>query len=157
MGVPGIELVKLAKRGRLKRLGYGVYKLIQYSPAPDGLDAYADSLALVGKEAYLYAQSVLALHHLCPTNPTRIYVGTPNRCRKRLGAGIVVIAGTPCPNLEWYEGLPSQSVAQAIMASRGMIMDDRLAEAVENALHKELIDRTTARAIKKELHGQSAE
>ena len=34
IGIPSIELVKLAKRGRLRRLGYGVYKLVHYSPAP---------------------------------------------------------------------------------------------------------------------------
>ena len=152
MGIPAIELVKLAKRGRLNRLGYGVYKLAQYSPAPDGLDAYADSLALVGTDAYLYAQSVLAMYHLCPTNPARIYVGTPKRCRRRLGDGIVVVAEKPCGELEWYEGLPSQPVDKAILASRGSIMDERLLEAVDAALRKELIDRRTATSIKKEIH-----
>ena len=156
MGIPAVELVKLANRGRLRRLGYGVYKLVQYSPAPDGLDAYADSLALVGEDAYLYAQSVLAMHHLCPTNPARIYVGTPNRCRKRLGDGIVVMAEKPCEELEWYAGLPAQPVAQAIRASRGMIMDERLLEAVDAAVRKELIDRRAATSIRKEFHREQA-
>ena len=84
IGIPSVELVKLAQRGRLTRLGYGVYKLAQYLPAPDGRDAYADSLALVDKDAYLYGQSVLTLHHLCPTNPARVYVATPRRIRKKL-------------------------------------------------------------------------
>ena len=156
IGIPAIELVKLAKRGRLNRLGYGVYKLVQYSPAPDGLDAYADSLALVGEGAYLYAQSVLAMCHLCPTNPARIYVGTPNRCRRRLGDGIVVVAEKPCGELEWYEGLPSQPVDKAILTSRGMIMDERLLEAVDAALRKELIDRRTAVSIRREIRRDQA-
>lgn len=153
IGIPSVELVKLSKRGRLRRLGYGVYKLVQYSPAPDGLDAYADSVALVGDGAYLYAQSVLALHHLCPTNPARIYVATPRRCRRDLGDGIVVIDGTPCAEVEWYDGIPSQPVAEAIRASRGAVMDERLVEAVDAALRKDLIGKDASRKIKRELHG----
>ena len=153
IGIPPVELVKLSRRGRLRRLGYGVYKLAQYSPAPDGLDAYADSVALVGDGAYLYAQSVLAMHRLCPTNPARIYVATPKRCRRALGEGIVVVDGHPCAETEWYYGLPSQTVADAIRQSRGSVMDERLVEAVDAALRKELVDSQTARRIKKELHG----
>ena len=130
IGIPSVELVKLAQRGRLTRLGYGVYKLAQYSPASDGRDAYADSLALVDKDAYLYGQSVLALHNLCPTNPARIYVATPRRIRKKLDKGIQVIDSTPCEELEWYEGLPSQSISLAIRTARGTVMDERLREAI---------------------------
>ena len=156
MGIPIVELVKLSKRGRLRRLGYGVYKLVQYSPAPDGLDAYADSLALVGKDAYLYAQSVLAMHHLCPTNPARIYIGTPNRCRKRLGVGIIVADCRPCEELEWYDGIPSQTVADAILASRGTIMEERLAEAIATALDNDLIDKQTAVSIRRKISREQA-
>ena len=153
IGIPSVELVKLSRRGRLRRLGYGVYKLVQYSPAPDGLDAYADSIALVGDGAYLYAQSVLAMHHLCPTNPARIYVATPKRCRRTLGDRIVVVDERPFDEIEWYDGIPSQTVAEAIRTSRGAVMDERLVEAVDTALRKELIDRETSRKIKRELHG----
>lgn len=153
IGIPIVELAKLAKRGRLRRIGYGVYKLVQYSPAPDGLDAYADSLAIVGADAYLYAQSVLAMHHLCPTNPSRIYVATPHRSRKVTDKGIVIIDNKPCCELEWYDGIPSQSIPLAIRSSRGTIMDERLREAVNTALRKELIDKPTARKLTKELNG----
>ena len=153
IGIPIVELAKLAKRGRLRRIGYGVYKLVQYSPAPDGLDAYADSLAIVGADAYLYAQSVLAMHHLCPTNPSRIYVATPHRNRKVTDKGIVIIDNKPCCELEWYDGIPSQSIPLAIRSSKGTIMVDRLREAVNTALRKELIDKPTARKLTKELNG----
>ena len=153
IGIPIVELAKLAKRGRLRRIGYGVYKLVQYSPAPDGLDAYADSLAIVGADAYLYAQSVLAMHHLCPTNPSRIYVATPHRSRKVTDKGIVIIDNKPCYELEWYDGIPSQSIPLAIRSSKGTIMGERLREAVNTALRKELIDKPTARKLTKELNG----
>ena len=49
IGVSNKELVKLASRGRLTRIGQGTYKLVQYAPAPNGVDAYADSVAIVGE------------------------------------------------------------------------------------------------------------
>lgn len=156
IGIPSVELVKLAQRGRLIRLGYGVYKLAQYSPAPDGRDAYADSLALVGKDAYLCGQSVLAFHHLCPTNPARIYIASPRRIRKKLNKGIVVIDSTPCEELEWYEGLASQSISLAIRSSHGMVMDERLREAIATALQKELIDEGTAQELERFLNEQAS-
>ena len=156
IGIPSVELVKLAQRGRLTRLGYGVYKLAQYSPAPDGRDAYADSLALVDKDAYLYGQSVLALHHLCPTNPARIYVATPRRIRKKLDKGIQVIDSTPCKELEWYEGLPSQSISLAIRTARGTVMDERLREAIKTARQKDLIDDETEHELERFLNEQAS-
>ena len=156
IGVPPVELVKLARRGRLRRLGYGVYKLTQYAPARDGLDAYADALALVGPGAYLYGASVLAVHGLCPTNPARIHVATPNRCRRHPEGGIEIRERTPCDEPEWHEGLPMQPVAQAILAARGVVMDERLKEAVAAALRKGLVDGKQARALRRELDGQAA-
>lgn len=151
LGIPGIELVKLAARGRLRRLGYGVYKLVQYAPAPDGLDAYADVLAIVGREAYLYGPSVLALLKLCPTNPGKIYAGTPRRCRKRLGGGVVLYDNTPCRKLEWYEGIPAQSADVAIRSSVGNVMPERLAEAVTESVRRGLFPAAEARKIRSEV------
>ena len=79
IGISNKELVKLAARGRLTRIGQGTYKLVQYAPASNGLDAYADSVAIVGEGAYLYGESVLALCGLCPVDPFRIFVATDRR------------------------------------------------------------------------------
>ena len=156
IGIPSVELVKLAQRGRLARLGYGVYKLTQYSPAPDGRDAYADSLALVDKDAYLYGQSVLALHHLCPTNPSRIYIASPRRIRKKLSKGIQIMDSTPCEELEWYEGLPSQSISLAIRTARGTVMDERLCEAIKTARQNDLIDDKSVHELERFLNEQAS-
>ena len=156
IGVPPIELVKLAQRGKLRRLGYGVYKLTQYAPAAAGLDAYADALALVGAGSYLYGASVLAVHGLCPTNPARIHVATPNRCRRHPGGGIEIKERTPCDETDWHEGLPLQPVPQAILAARGTVMDERLKEAVSVARQKGLVDGRQARALRRMLDGQAA-
>ena len=63
---------------------------MQYAPAPNGLDAYADSVAIVGEGAYLYGESVLALCGLCPVDPSRIFVATDRRVRKNPVPGLVI-------------------------------------------------------------------
>ena len=95
IGISNKELVKLAARGRLTRIGQGTYKLVQYAPAPNGLDAYADSVAIVGEGAYLYGESVLALCGLCPVDPSRIFVATDRRVRKNPVPGLVIVDRRP--------------------------------------------------------------
>lgn len=70
LGIPNIELTKLAHRGKLKRLGYGLYRISRYIPT--ALDIYAEAVKMVGSDACLNGESVLALHNLIPTNPSCI-------------------------------------------------------------------------------------
>ena len=133
LGVPAIELVKLARRGRLNRIGHGVYKLDQYAPADNGRDAYADALAIVGEGAYLYGPSVLALNGLCATNPSHIYIATPRRVRRRLPTGFHLRVNAPGETVCHYEGIACEPVAVALRQSRGLVMESRLAEAAAKA------------------------
>ena len=75
LGISDKEMSRLAHDGRLIRLGYGVYQIRHHVPEP--ADPYAVSVALVGDGAYLYGESVLAMHGLCPTDPRRIYDAMP--------------------------------------------------------------------------------
>ena len=139
MGIPIIELVKLAHRGRLMRIGYGAYKLVEYAPAADGRDMYANALAKVGEGAYLFGPSVLAFYGLCPTDPAHVYVGLPTKCRRKIEKAITVLDNRPCEESAWHEGLCGQSVLAAIRSSEAMIMSDRLAAAVSEARRRGLI------------------
>ena len=139
IGVSNKELVKLATRGRLTRIGYGTYKLVQYAPAANGLDAYADSVAIVGEGAYLYGESVLALCRLCPTDPSRIYVATNRRVRKNPVPGLVIVDRRPNIEVAWYEGIKCQPVADAIRSCRTQVMPDRLVAAAIEAERKGLL------------------
>lgn len=89
IGVPKGELVKLAKRGRIDRIGYGVYRIKPY--VPTRLDRYADAVALVGEGSYIFGESVLAIHELAFVNPRAIMVATPKRTRRTLPAWVEVI------------------------------------------------------------------
>ena len=152
MGISNAALVQLALRGRLERLGYGVYRIDKYVPNAEGLDAYACAVARVGDGAFLWGPSVLALHHLCPTNPSRIYVASSRRCRAKLPTGIVVKAVSEVGTVENYEGIPIQNVREAILVSQHIIMLNRLLDAVEVAKEKNLIPALDGERIIKELY-----
>jgi len=149
LGIPNVELVKLAHRGRLKRLGHGVYRIMHYIPAAH--DKYAEAVTLVGDDATIYGESVLAMHGLALVNPSVITVATSKRIRKKLPAFIKIIC--PEENLDKveYEGIPSQSVYDALVSCKRVVMTDRLTEAVYEAERQGLITSTEARTAMKEL------
>ncbi len=149
IGIPNIELVKLAHRGKLKRLGHGLYRLARYIPTP--LDAYAEAVKLVGTEAYLYGESVLALHGLIPTNPAFIQVATPVRMRKKLPDYIHVVKIHDQETKSYYEGIPSQSVANAIRACVGSIINERLIAAIHEARRLGIITASEEKQLTKEV------
>ncbi|MDR1014351.1 MAG: type IV toxin-antitoxin system AbiEi family antitoxin domain-containing protein [Coriobacteriales bacterium] len=149
LGVPGIEVVKMAQRGKLDRVGYGVYRLNRYYPTE--FDAYAQAVALVGDGAYIYGESVLAMLNLALVNPSKITVATPARVRKTLPAHIKVVAAKPETKVTRYECIPSQTVADAIRTCKKTIMAERLLPAIENARLRGLVGEREATELKKEI------
>ena len=129
LGISRKVMNALAARGRLLRRGYGVYKLVHYIPTP--YDIYAEAVALVGSNAYLYGESVISMLELASANPARIFVATPARVRKTLPEHIIVIKADYQPTN--YDGVSSQSVTDAICVSMKSMMPDRLIDAVEEA------------------------
>src|SRR5690606_11909415 len=59
-GVPAVELPKLASRGGLVNVAYGLYRVLDVPVTP--FDQFAEALLRVGDGAYLHGESVLALH-----------------------------------------------------------------------------------------------
>lgn len=152
LGVNNATLVQLALRNRLERLGYGVYRIDKYVPHVDGLDVYACAVARVGKGAYVWGPSVLAIHHLCPTNPTRIYVAMAQRCRAQLPPEIVLKPGRATDTIENYEGIPVQKLSDAILASQHILMLDRLLDAVRLGVEKGLLSEIESKNLVRELY-----
>ena len=152
LGVSGSAILSLAKRGKLLRIAHGLYRIDKYVPQPDELDAYAIAVARVGDDAYLWGPSVLQAHHLCPTDPAKIYVATPSRFRGRLPQGIILKNGAKLREVDFIEGIRAQSAGQAILSSQHIIMFDRLLEAVENAKGKGLLNEAEAHNTLKELY-----
>lgn len=149
IGVANNELVQYAKRGKIERIGQGLYRLVRYMPTP--YDSYAEAVALIGPEAYLYGESVIAMHELAPTNPTYIYVATPKRVRRKLPTYIKVVQRSGEGGKTVYEGIPSQTIAAAIRSCYGRMMDDRLRNATLAARAKGYLTRIEEQALLEEL------
>lgn len=150
VGVPAVEVRKLATRGALTRLGQGVYRM-EEAPA-DGLTEFATAVALVGGDAVLADESVLAAHDLAQVNVRRIRVATSERVRRRLPATIEVVSrAVPADQRTALDGVPAMTLAAAIRASRGRVRTSRLIDAVRQADARGLIDHREAEAIRREL------
>ena len=149
-GASDKELSRIAKDGRLARIGYGVYRIKHWVPTE--LDPYAEAVALVGPGAYLYGESVIAMHALAPTNPARIHVATPNRVRRSLPALVKVVRRKDCGDATEYEGIPSQTIPAAIRSCRGTMMTERLIDATHRARELGLIRAEEEMALLEDLN-----
>lgn len=149
MGIPKEELSKLTARGKLNRIGHGVYRVRHHIPT--ALDVYADAVALVGPGSYIIDESVLAMNGLASVNPSTIVVGTPKRVRKRLPDYIETIQRPVGDHVVTYAGVPSMTVADAILRCRGRVMPDRLREALRDASDDGLVSRKESILLEEEL------
>lgn len=150
VGVPAVEVRKLAARGGMSNVAQGVYRV-------EGIDGgdrapYAEAVLRVGEKAHLVGESVLAFHDLALVNPRRIKVGTPRRVRRNLPTHIQLVHTRTDPgDLTAYDGIPSLTVAAAIRDSIGAVIPERLVEAVERATDEGLVRRRDASALLAEI------
>lgn len=148
-GIPRKVLVRLAREGRLIHVGYGVYRFDKWVPME--WDEYAEAVALVGSGSFVWGQSVLAMHRLALVLPGEIEVGNPRRVRRALPPGVrVVRVGEPAA-LDFADGIPTQTVADAIRTCRGAVMAERLLDAVSDAERQGLVTRREAEKLREEL------
>lgn len=150
-GVPAVELRKLAARGALANIAYGLYRV---PDAPTtAFDQFAEALLRAGEGAYLRGDSVLAIFGLADVNPRRIKVVAPRRTRAKFPAFMEVTtgAGEP-PELTRYQGLAAMTVAEAILDCRGRIERSRLLDAARDARKEGLLTRSEYAKVRRELH-----
>lgn len=150
-GIASKDLARWVRIGRFIKLGNGVYKSTQYPSSED--DPYAIAVAQCGHGAYLCGESVLGFLHLMPTSVDRINVRIPRRLRRRLPDGYVVCAGKPDYEPININGVMCQKPADAIRSCIGIVMNERLAQALENAYTNGYIDKSELERIKKEIYG----
>lgn len=145
-GVPGVELPKLAARGGLENVAYGLYRV---SDVPrTALDGFAEALMRVGEGAFLHGESVLALCELADVNPRRIKVAVSRRARPALPSFIDLVRVTEDERVTMYEGLASQPVAAAILECRGRVEQSRLMDAAVESRKKGLLTTAEWRQVR---------
>lgn len=151
VGVPAVELRKLAARGALVNVAYGIYRVPDAPGSP--FDQFAEALLRAGEGAYLRGDSVLALFGFADVNPRKIRVVAPKRTRAKLPAFMEVSGPPPgeAPHLTRYEGLLAMRVADAILDCRGRIERGRLLEAARDARKEGLVTRVEHTRLKREL------
>lgn len=130
-GVPAVELPKLAARGGLDHVAYGLYRVP--NTLPHALDQFAEALLRAADGAFLHGESVLAMFGLADVNPRQVKVAVRKRTRPKLPPWIeLTLAKGDMPTTR-YEGLESQTVADAILECRGRIETARLMDAAKQA------------------------
>lgn len=150
-GVPAVELRKLAARGALINVAYGIYRLPDAPGSP--FDQFAEALLRAGEGAYLRGDSVLALFALADVNPRKIRVVAPKRTRAKMPAFMEVSTAPrgETPNLAHYEGLLAMRIADAILDCRGRIERSRLLGAACEARKEGLVTRVEYARLQREL------
>ena len=132
LDIPPVELPKLAATGGLAHVAYGLWR---FDDQPrTGRNQFMEAVLRVGSDAYLTNDAVLTFHELAQVNPRRIRVGTPHQARARGPDFVEVVRQHIDPaDLTVYEGVPSATVARALIDCRDTIMRDRLLDAVTTA------------------------
>lgn len=101
-------LAKMARRGVLERVSWGVYRLSRFPSSP--LDQYVEaSLWPLSTRGIVSHESALAVYGLSDVSPTKIHVTLPKsvRVRRRLPAGLVVHRTDLGPgDTQVHEGVP---------------------------------------------------
>lgn len=148
VGATRSELARWTKLGKLDRRGRGVYRIMQWVPTE--YDRFAEAVALVGEGAFLAGDAVLSMHGLALVNPSKVTVATPNRVRKSLPEWISVVSSEGATHKS-YEGIPSQSVSDALLACKGRVMLERLLDAAREAKGRGLVRESEYKNLRKEL------
>jgi len=150
--VPAVELRKIAGRGGLEHVSYGLYRFEEIPRS--GRDQLMEAVLRVGRGAYLTHDAVLEINDLGLVNPRRIRVGTARRVRKRLPDHIALIhRRLPDEDLTVYEGIPSATIRRALLDCVGMVMKERLLEVAHEAARRGLLRRYDVAQVIAELGG----
>jgi predicted transcriptional regulator of viral defense system len=146
IGVPAVELRKLAQRGGLDHITYGLYR---FDDIPHtARDQHMEAVLRVGPGAYLTHDAVLALHDLGLVNPRRIRVGTPRRARPHLPDDVEVVQRRlDKEDLTTFEGIPTTTVRRALLDCRDLVMRERLLDAAREAARRGLLRRDQADGV----------
>lgn len=149
IGVTNAELVQQARRGKLVRVARGVYRMPVW-PYQEAAP-YAIAVKSIGPDARLFGESVIALLGLAPTDPGRMWVASPRRARRDVGEGVRIIRCCPDDPVRFYDGVPSQPIADAIASAAATMGAVRARGTMEEALRQGYITKADYDRLKKEL------
>lgn len=148
LGMSAAEMVQQANKGKLVRVARGVYRMPVWPFQPQS--PYAIAVKAAGDGAFLYGESVVALLGLAPTDPSKMWLASPKRCRRDLGLGTTVLqAGGTTPVV--YEGISCQPLPKALAAAAKTMGVGRVREAARAALEQGFIVQEEFRELDEKL------
>jgi predicted transcriptional regulator of viral defense system len=148
LGVPPVELPKLAARGALEHCAYGLYRIAGY-PAQPG-DEYVEAVLWAGG-GHISHESAIAVWELADVNPRRINVTVPKRIRRTGGAAYRLwIAELGRRDVDEHQGIPVTTPLRSVVDAAAAGSDPRLIEqAIENIERRRLASVGDVKEFKK--------
>lgn len=149
-------LAKLAKRGRLERTAFGVYRVPQIPATP--YDRFMLAVLWTGApETVLSHETALDLYDICDINPTTIHltVSSKRRISREGGEAYSLHKENLKPNqTTWWEGLPIVTLSTAIEQSyKDGTPTYLLRQAIENGVKVGLLIKTDAIRLREIIEG----
>lgn len=159
LGAASVELGKLAARGKLARVAYGVYRFLEWPAGPR--DHLMEAVLWTrDPDAALSHDTALDVYELSDINPGRIHVTVTPRSRplrRRHAPAAYAIhyeALTPSQRGYW-EQIPTVTVPTAIdQGIASGVRPDLIRQAIEAARAQGLIDSETAARQRAALAGE---
>ena len=153
LGVPTVEVGKLAHRGVLEHVSRGLYRFADIRHTDR--DAFMEAVLWAGPDAMLTDDAVLALLELGLVNPAAIRVATTKRVRKTQPRADIEIVPRDVVTADrtQYFGIPATKVARALLDARTRVMPTRLRDAAAEAYRQGLMLRDEYDHVLAELEG----
>jgi predicted transcriptional regulator of viral defense system len=149
LGLPKVELAKLAGRGKLGRVSQGVYRFNEFAAGAN--DQLMEAVLWTRDPvAVLSHETALTVWELSDVNPDVVHVSVPKRKnpirRANVPGGLVVHYENLRPDQrDWWEEIPCVTAATAIDQSiLTLPRPDLLRQAIHQAESRGLITKATA-------------
>jgi hypothetical protein len=157
IGVPAVEMRKLAHRGALERVGRGVYR-IPFAPT-GSIQIAAEYLAIIGEGAYISGSTVPTLLQIGLFNPRRLEITTPNRYRGQVPEKVRLkrVAPEQAAKVVYYYDLPCQSVFDSLVSVLSFTDSDQFYTAIYDAEQYGYIGKLEARKLKRMVEDRDLE
>jgi predicted transcriptional regulator of viral defense system len=156
LGLPKIELTKLASRGKLRRVCQGVYRFPEFAASAN--DQLVEAVLWTrDRLAVLSHETALEVRELSDVNPNVIHVTVPKRKnpirRNDMPAEVVVHYQTLRPDQrDWWDEIPCVTAETAIDQSiLSLPRPDLLRQAIDQAESRGLVAKGTAARQRRDL------
>jgi predicted transcriptional regulator of viral defense system len=151
VGVPVVELGKLAARGKLERVSYGVYRFGEWPVS--GRDHLMETVLWARNPvAVLSHETALDVLDLCDVNPNKTHITVPERRKLRridMPTNVVVhYENLDATERGWWEQIPTVTAPTAIrQCIAGGLRPSLVGQAIENAMKRGLISNQAAESL----------